>query len=401
MNHKRLTTTAAAALLSLQPFVATSADDATSVSQIFTDGSASTSFRYRYEMVDQDGIDKDAGASTLKSRITWKSAAYNGFTAGIEVDNVTVIGNESYKTPTNGMAGYPIVADPKGTDVNQAFVGYSASSYSGKLGRQRILHAGQRFVGGVGWRQNEQTYDALSVSVPSLGAVKVDYSFIWNVNRIFGPVDSAVQAKQWGSDSHALLASYSPSKGHSLTGYAYLLDFDNAAANSTSTYGIDYKGKFGKTAVAASYAVQSDYADNPSSFDTDYLFLELSTPVSGATVALGYELLGGDEGVGFKTPLATLHKFQGWADKFLGTPGTGLEDVYLKVAGKISGIPVAVFYHEFTADEGGADLGSELDIVGTYKINKNLSAQLKYASYSAESHATDTDKVWLTLNMKF
>lgn len=401
MNHKRITTTAAAALLSLQPFVTTSAEDATSVTQMFTDGSASTSFRYRYEMVDQDGIDKDAGASTLKSRITWKSAAYNGFSAGIEVDNVTVIGNESYKTPTNGMAGYPIVADPKGTDVNQAFVGYSTSSYSGKLGRQRILHAGQRFVGGVGWRQNEQTYDALSVSVPSLGAVKVDYSYIWNVNRIFGPVDSAVQAKQWGSDSHALLASYSPAKGHSLTGYAYLLDFDNAAANSTSTYGIDYKGKFGKTTVAASYAVQSDYADNPASFDTDYLFLELSTPVSGATVALGYELLGGDEGVGFKTPLATLHKFQGWADKFLGTPGTGLEDVYLKVAGKISGIPVAVFYHEFTADEGGADLGSELDIVGTYKINKNLSAQLKYASYSAESHATDTDKVWLTLNMKF
>ena len=230
MNHKRITTTAAAALFCLQPFVATSAEDATSVSEMFTDGSASTSFRYRYEMVDQDGIDKDAGASTLKSRITWKSAAYKGFTAGIEVDNVTVIGNESYKTPTNGMAAYPIVADPKGTDLNQAFVGYSASSYSGKLGRQRILHAGQRFVGGVGWRQNEQTYDALSVSMPSLGAVKVDYSYIWNVNRIFGPVDSAVQAKQWGSDSHALLASYSPAAGHSLTGYAYLLDFDNACS---------------------------------------------------------------------------------------------------------------------------------------------------------------------------
>ena len=313
---------------------------------------------------------------------------------------MTVIGNESYKTPTNGMAAYPIVADPKGTDLNQAFVGYSASSYSGKLGRQRILHAGQRFVGGVGWRQNEQTYDALSVSMPSLGAVKVDYSYIWNVNRIFGPVDSAVQPSS-GAPTPTRCWPLLTSRGHSLTGYAYLLDFDYAAANSTSTYCIDYKGKFGKTAVAASYAVQSDYADNPASFDTDYLFLEVSTPVSGATVALGYELLGGDEGVGFKTPLATLHKFQGWADKFLGTPGTGLEDTYLTVAGKISGIPVAVFYHEFSADEGGADLGSELDIVGTYKINKNLSAQLKYASYSAETHATDTDKVWLTLNMKF
>ncbi len=401
MNHTRIISTAAAALLSLQPFVATSAGDATSVSQMFTDGSASTSFRYRYEMVNQDGIDKDAGASTLKSRVTWKSAAYNGFSAGIEVDNVTVIGNERYKTPTNGMADYPIVADPKGTDMNQAFVAYASSSYSAKLGRQRILHAGQRFVGGVGWRQNEQTYDALSVSLPNLNSVKINYSYIWNVNRIFGPVDSAVQAKQWGSNSHALLASFSPAKGHSLTGYAYLLDFDNAAANSTSTYGVDYKGKFGKTALAASYAVQSDYADNPASFDTDYLKVELSTPVSGATVSLGYELLGGDEGVGFKTPLATLHKFQGWADKFLGTPGTGLEDTYLKVAGKISGIPVAVFYHKFSADEGGADLGSELDIVGTYKINKNLSAQLKYASYSADTHASDTDKLWFTLNLKF
>ena len=401
MNHKRMITTAAAALLSLQPFVATSAEDATSVSQMFTDGSASTFFRYRYEMVDQDGIDKDAGASTLKSRITWKSAAYNGFSAGLEVDNVTVIGNESYKTPTNGMAGYPIVADPKGTDVNQAFLSYSTSSSKTTVGRQRILHAGQRFVGGVGWRQNEQTYDALTVSLPDVNSVKIDFSYIWNVNRIFGPINSSVQAKQWGSDSHALLASYSPAKGHSLTGYAYLLDFDNAAANSTSTYGVDYKGKLGSATLAASVATQSDYADNPASFDTDYLMAELSMPVNGVTVALGYELLGGDEGVGFKTPLATLHKFQGWADKFLGTPGTGLEDTYLKVAGKISGIPVVVFYHEFSADEGGADLGSEVDIVGTYKINKNLSAQLKYASYSADTHATDTDKVWLTLNMKF
>ena len=40
MNHKRILTTVAATLLSLQPFVATSADEATSVSQMFTDGSA-------------------------------------------------------------------------------------------------------------------------------------------------------------------------------------------------------------------------------------------------------------------------------------------------------------------------------------------------------------------------
>jgi hypothetical protein len=32
---------------------------------------------------------------------------------------------------------------------------------------------------------------------------------------------------------------------------------------------------------------------------------------------------------GFTTPLATLHKFQGWADKFLTTPVNGLADLYV------------------------------------------------------------------------
>jgi hypothetical protein len=401
MNHKRLVPSVALALLSMQPFGAAIAAEAASVSDMFTGGSASTSFRYRYESVDQDGIDNKANASTLKSRLTWTSAAYQGFKTVLEVDNVSIIGSENYKTPTNGMAAYPIVADPKGTDANQAYINYQSSDLSATLGRQRILHGGQRFVGGVGWRQNEQTFDALRLTLADFHSLKIDYSYIWNVNRIFGPVDSAGQAKQWGSDSHTLLASVAPAKGHSVTAFAYLLDFDNSAANSTSTYGFDYKGMIGKAILAASVAKQSDYGDNSASFDTDYLMAEVTVPVKAFKVAMGYELLGADNGVGFKTPLATLHKFQGWADKFLGTPGTGLEDVYLKVAGNVAGIPMAVFYHQFNADEGGADLGSEVDIVGTYKINQHTSVQAKYASYSADGYASDTDKLWLTLNLTF
>ena len=401
MNHKRFLPSLTLAVIGMQPLGAAVAAEASSVSDMFTGGSASTAFRYRYESVDQDGIDKQANASTLKSRLTWTSATYQDVKTVLEFDNVTVIGGENYKTPTNGKAGYPIVADPKGTDVNQAYIHYQGSDLSATLGRQRILHGGQRFVGGVGWRQNEQTFDALRLTLPDVNSVKIDYSYIWNVNRIFGPVDSAGQAKQWASDSHSLLASFAPAKGHSVTAFAYLLDFDNSPANSTSTYGFDYKGTLGNAKVAASLAKQSDYGDNSASFDTDYMMAEVTVPVKAYKVALGYELLGADNGVGFKTPLATLHKFQGWADKFLGTPGTGLEDVYLKVAGKVGGIPMAIFYHQFSADKGGADLGSEVDIVGTYKINKHTSVQAKYASYSADSHASDTDKLWLTLNVKF
>lgn len=402
MKKLRLASSAAAAILGIQPFMVGHADAASSIAEMLSEGDTSLSFRYRYEFVDQDGVAEDANASTLKSRLTYKSASYNGLTALMEVDNVTVIGDENYRTPTNGNIGYPIVADPDGTDFNQATLSYSDGSFSGTVGRQRILHGGQRFVGGVGFRQNEQTYDALTLSSKALGPVSLDYSYIWNVNRIFGPKDSAVQAKRWESDSHIVYASMSPARGQSLKGYAYLLDFANAAANSSSTYGVEYSGKFDGFALSAAYATQSDYADNPTSYDADYMMAQVTLPLKPISIALGYEVLGSDQGTAaFKTPLATLHKFQGWADKFLGTPANGVEDSYIKLAGKLGPAKVVLFYHDFSADFGGADLGSEIDVVATYPIKKGLSVQLKYASYDADGHASDTDKLWFTISAKY
>ena len=402
MKKLRLASSTAIAILGMQPFMFGHAETTSSITEMLSEGDTSLSFRYRYELVDQDGVAEDANASTLKSRLTYKSASYEGYTALMEVDNVTVIGAENYRTPTNGNVGYPIVADPDGTDFNQAYLTYKSADYSASLGRQRILHGGQRFVGGVGFRQNEQAYDALSLSFKALDPVSVDYSYIWNINRIFGPKDSAAQAKRWESDSHIILASMSPAEGQTLKGYAYMLDFGNAAANSSSTYGIEYSGKFDGFAISAAYATQSDYADNPTTYDADYMMAQLSLPLNPVSVALGYEVLGSDEGTAaFKTPLATLHKFQGWADKFLGTPANGVEDTYLKLSGKLGPTNVAVVYHDYSADFGGTDLGSELDVVATYPIKKGLSVQLKYASYDADTHASNTDKLWFTISAKY
>jgi len=402
MKKLRLASSTVIAILGMQPFMFGHAETTSSITEMLSEGDTSLSFRYRYELVDQDGVAEDANASTLKSRLTYKSASYEGYTALMEVDNVTVIGAENYRTPTNGNVGYPIVADPDGTDFNQAYLTYKSADYSASLGRQRILHGGQRFVGGVGFRQNEQAYDALSLSFKALDPVSVDYSYIWNINRIFGPKDSAAQAKRWESDSHIILASMSPAEGQTLKGYAYMLDFGNAAANSSSTYGIEYSGKFDGFAISAAYATQSDYADNPTTYDADYMMAQLSLPLNPVSVALGYEVLGSDEGTAaFKTPLATLHKFQGWADKFLGTPANGVEDTYLKLSGKLGPTNVAVVYHDYSADFGGTDLGSELDVVATYPIKKGLSVQLKYASYDADTHASNTDKLWFTISAKY
>jgi hypothetical protein len=118
---------------------------------------------------------------------------------------------------------------------------------------------------------------------------------------------------------------------------------------------------------------------------------------------VGYEVLGSDDGVSFQTPLATLHKFQGFADKFLVTPPDGIRDGYLKAGITLYGVAVTAFYHDFESDRGSDDYGDEIDLVANYPINANFSAMLKYASYQEGdlASARDTDKLWLMLTATF
>lgn len=49
-------------------------------------------------------------------------------------------------------------------------------------------------------------------------------------------------------------------------------------------------------------------------------------------MALGWEALGGDDdaqGKALRTPLASPHGFNGWADRFLTTPDAGLDVLYV------------------------------------------------------------------------
>ena len=124
----------------------------------------------------------------------------------------------------------------------------------------------------------------------------------------------------------------------------------------------------------------------------------------------GYEVLGTDSnggapgtGIGFQTPLATLAKFNGWADVFLTTPGRGLRDLYGFAQVTLPGrIPLRVDYHEYGADSGGGDLGREVDVTLTHKFGKYWSALARYAHYEAkDAPYADVDKVWVQLDFIF
>ncbi|MCK9503185.1 MAG: alginate export family protein [Porticoccaceae bacterium] len=373
-----------------------SADIHSAVEQAVKESKTNLLLRYRYEFVDQDGLDEEAHGSTLLSRLTFTSGAINGFRAVAEIDNVSVIGAENYNNTYNGMVDHPVVADPDGTEINQAYVNYSYDSMNVTGGKQRINLDDQRFIGGVGWRQNEQTYDGYRLQYGITSALNLDYSYLYNVNRIFG--EDSPNSDLHG-EIHLINSSYSINETQKLSAFVYLLDFDQAHTLSSQTVGLRYQGQFSPFAITASLAQQQDYGDNSNDYDALYGLVEISGKLSALTWGLGYELLGEDNGVAVATPLATGHKFQGFADKFLTTPANGIEDTYVSAAGSIAGINLNATYHNFKSDQGSIDYGNELDMTAGFAVSKNCSLLVKYAHYEADTFATDTDKIWLMVQL--
>lgn len=367
-----------------------------------TGGKATMDMRVRYESVEQDDTAKDAEALTVRTRLGYKTGDFNNLSAFLEMSNVTSLTDEEdYNSTGNGQgnnnSAYSVIADPTNTIVNRAHLEYTGiANTTLRYGRQRIIFDNARFIGNVGWRQTEQTYRAFRVINKSLSDTTLNYAYLNTQSRIFADTLSL--------KAHLLNASYSGLGLGKLTGYAYLLEFPDAAAASNQTLGVRFKGATKgatKFTYTAEYASQSEYKDGTQG-DKTYTRLEGGIGVSGITASVGYEVLGSDNGnSGFSTPLATLHGQNGWADQFLGTPDNGLVDTYIKVGGKAGGVKLLAVYHEYTADEGSDDYGTELNLLAAKKFGKNYSAGLKYAAYEADTHNVDADKLWLWGGLKF
>jgi hypothetical protein len=377
---------------------------ADSVTEALTSGKVYGDFNLRYEGVEQDNALDDASALTLRTRLGYSTGSFNGFSATVEMeDSRIVMGQGDYTVgPTGYNVGeYSVIADPEHTELDQGFIQYKNKAVTVKLGRQVITMDGHRFVGHVGWRQDRQTFDALSVDYKATKDFAVKYAYVTQRNRIFG------EAADLDSKDHLINLSYKTSVGK-LVGYSYLLEVDNDTDNALDTVGVSFTGssKAGDTKLlyAVEYATQSSES-GAADYDADYLKLEGGAVFSGITAKLGYEVLGSDDGAyGFSTPLATLHKFNGWSDQFLGTPAQGLVDTYVSLGTKLGGGGLTIAYHGFEADEatdGVDDLGSELNVSYVKKFGKNYVAGVKYASYSAGDIKVDADKLWLWVGAKF
>jgi hypothetical protein len=372
--------------------------------------------RLRWENVDQAGIARDADAVTLRARTGAEVAAGDFLLLGEAEATIPLV--EHYLSGLNGKTQYPLIADPANFELNRLQFQYRGIKKAVvTVGRQRINIEDQRFVGSAGWRQNEQTFDAARAEYGDPKGLQLDLTYAWSVRTIWGREGTGARAQSIDGNNLFATASY-PTPLGKLTGFAFLVDQDEATVQkfrqSSQSYGARLAGsraltKAAKLTYALSYARQSNYHRNPNRYHADYVLAEAGVEISAWKLGAGYELLGADKGVAFtsfQTPLATLHKFQGWADKFLITPPDGIQDYYVQAGygwkniARLDAINAMVVYHRFDSACADQRYGNEWNALIAAKKGK-WTVTAKLADYRARQFATDTRKLWLQLEWTY
>jgi hypothetical protein len=371
--------------------------------------------RLRYEHASQDGLPRDADALTIRARAGVQ--ATSGAISATVVGQGTLAVIDHYYDGLSGLANRPIVADPENVALYIAQLQYKTKAVALTAGRQKIALDDERFVGNVAFRDNAQTFDAVRLEWTGVPKLKADISYSWSVRTIWG--FNGTGARQQAVSGNNILGnlSYATPIG-TLTGFAYLVDQDEAAVQafrlSSQTYGGRLSGtqalsKAAKLSYQLSFARQSDYHRNPNSYSADYWLADATLDIHGWKLNGGYEVLGADDGrafTSFQTPLGTNFKFQGWADKFLTTPANGVRDLYvgggygLKKLGPVTAVTFQAAWHRFESDRLSLHYGDEINLLASAKYKKTTMS-VRYAHYDADRMATDTDKLWLQLDWAY
>lgn len=389
--------------------------------QILSDLKFKGQLRPRYEFTDSEASTNSAGNSlTNRSRLNIEAGLFE-----LESVRATIELNAVNDFKTLEQSTHQSAAEADVAKMSQANIAYKADAFEGVIGRKTLNLDNQRFVGSVDWKQNFQTLDLVSISY-NTKRFELLTAYLYGVNAIGDAGNGEAGAVYTGStasgetNSAIVNAGYGIADEVKLTAYGYLL------GSHSDTYGLALSGNIaGETAkfsYRAEYAMQAEPSlqtndrTRNTNADARYINLEASTDLNGFLAGLNYESLGANEGSGtaaFQTPLATKHKFNGWADLFLVTPAAGLVDMNVMLGYKSKSFGTAkALYHRFESDEGSINYGSELDLLYTKAFAglKNVTGMAKAGIYMAgdsqlfgnyAAQASDVTKFWLMLDYSF
>lgn len=353
--------------------------------------------RTRYELADVDGTDV-SHAWTFRERLGLQTAAWNGFSALVEGEFSQAVVDD-YHGGAPGAdpfdpANSPIL-DPETNELNQAYLQYEGFDTTVRGGRQRMVYDNSAFVGNVGWRQNEQTYDAVSLSNKSIDGLTLNYAWLNQVNRIFGSDADAPLAPGFANvediaaSAHLFNASYTGVKGLTLGGYAYIMNFEDVGAWDNNTFGLSAKGDVQGITLYGELAWQ-DKAGTAGGEEALYAHVTATKELAAGDTKLGALTLGVEHlDAGFKTPLATVHAFNGFADVTdaarISGAHNGLTDFYVAhTIPLVYGIKWTNVLHTMGDNELSGGYGWEYDSVLVKKFGDHFTAIAKLAWFNSE-----------------
>ncbi len=364
--------------------------------------------RLRHEHVEDSAFANAADAPTLRVRGGLRFAWAGHWSALLEGEAI-VADDGHYNSGANGRSAWPSVVDPPGAELNQAWLGWQDTHAKAVVGRQRLLLDTPRWVGNSGWRQNEQTFDAAAMEWKAASGLTTRVHWLDRVHRVAG--DDARDPLARERDLDTWLLNFSLARGHQQwTAYGYWHDDRDFATASTATHGLRWTGNRVEDGRGWGWtlelATQRDFAGNGARFRHAYWLLEPTLTRGGITWRAGWEHLGGEGRHALQTPLASLHAFNGWADKFGTTPAGGLDDRYLGAGGKFGRGPGAgkfawaLAFHDYRADsraDHDQDYGSEWNASLAFPVHGPITGLVKVADYRSDGFARDTTKLWLQL----
>lgn len=351
-------------------------------------------FRLRYENVEQDApsAPKPAEALTLRSTVTLDLKPYESFSARIQGEDSRQVGIDRYNDTLGQEPQRSVIADPESSEIDQAWIRYQRGGHQFTLGRQILDRDGQRMVGGVGWRQDQQRFEAFDWSYQQ-GPWQARYS---RISERLRPIADERDVK---SKDHLFDLARETPLGK-LSGYYYSLQERDNSATELNTVGIRLAGKRGPWNYLAEFADQVRDPEGAEA-ESDYRHLRLAYTRNSLTLSVAEEILGSKDGsAGFSTPIATLHKFNGWADLWLATPDAGLQDRYASLSYTSHGYTGTIIGHDYSSDHGSgaSDLGEEWNLLIKKSLSKSLVLGGNAAAFRAGDAASgkiDVDKFWL------
>ncbi len=403
MNSKRLNLWIVFALALATPIQLTAAESSGSDAKpgVTKWGTFGLELRYRFAWLEEDAFSDDGYASTLRTGLSYETPGWHDLKAYVQFVDVSNLGAaDKHNNTQNGVTSRPVEADPEETDTAQLVVRYDGLPDTEFVaGRQEINLGTERYVGAVAWRQTHQALDAFKVVNGSIPRTTWTYAYVDQANTVTLRTDDM--------ETHLFNAAIDIEDWGTLTPYYYSIDYEDVPRRSFSTasYGARWEGTSKIGAWSLPYVVelaqQDDVGDNPTTVDAGYIHLEAGAKCSKLWFNIGLEVLEGSAADGqFNTPLATLHKFNGWADKFVVTPVDGLEDVYATVGGTVGKVALLGRLHDFSSDSLSLDYGTEIDAQAMVKTPWKQTFAVTFAYYSADDLFEDTFKLWIWTGWK-